>query len=259
MKHVLLMMWLCGAASVSFAEGRQALVTASTRVGLSEKIAGELLLRVETVLTREGLIVKRVAQSCDGERACLVALGKDEARDVVVVVALVMSLKSIVVDLEAASTATGTVLSQTNFKLKGPDAALPDAVVLFARGIAEQLDLEAKARKRLADAPLEPRLAPALPAPELLVPIAPAPSRVPVVISAVAAGAALIAAAVLVGVGAAQQGELPPRDSNKPALSPERAQQLVDGANGAYTGAAIAGGAAGALGLTAIILGVTAR
>ena len=170
-----------------------------------------------------------------------------------------MSLKSIVVDLESVSVASGTVLSQANFKLKGADAALPESVTAFARGIAEQLELEAKAARVVSDAPIKPHLEPAPPVPALSLPVAPAPSRAPVVITAVAAGVALIAAGVLVGIGASTQSQLPPRDSALPPLSQDRAQQLVDGANTAYTGAVISGGAAGALGVAAIILGLTSR
>jgi hypothetical protein len=245
-----LVLWLV--AAPAFAATRVALTT-STRVGLSEKVASELLARLEAGLALDGLTFERATQACDGERACLVALAKAHQQDAVVAVALVMSLKSILVDLEAVSAKSGTVLGQANFKLKGPDAPLPESLTVFARGLAEQLALEAKPTP--VDAPLQPVLEPTL-APALVLPVA-APSRAPVVITAVGAGVALVAAAVLIGVGASTQAQLPPRDSTLPPLSLERAQQLVDGANGAYTGAAIAGGAAGALGVTALILAVT--
>lgn len=253
----LLTLWCLWSFS-AFAAGK-VLVTTATRVGLNEKIAHELLTRVESALTQEGLVVKRVEQSCDGERACLVELGAKEAQDAVVAVSLVMSLKSIIVDLEAVSTASGTVLSQTNFKLKGPDGVLPQTVTVFAHGIEEQLEAEAKLKRLAVDAPTRTVLEPPPPTPSLNVPLTPSPSRTPVTIASLGAGAALVAAIVLFGVGASQQSQLPPRESMLTALAPERAQQLVDGANTAYTGSAIAGGAAGALGITAIILAVTSK
>ncbi len=249
-------MLCCGGFS-SFAAGK-VLMTPSTRVGLNEKIAGDLLGRLERVLSQAGLTLKRVTQACEGERSCLVELGKKEAQDAVVVVALVMSLKSIVIDLEAVSTASGTVLGQANFKLKGPDAPLPDSVTAFARAIGEQLALEAKARDFVADAPLKAMLEPP-PEPALTIPLAPSPSRTPVIISAVGAGAALVAAIILFGVGSSAQSKLPPRDSMLAPLPRDQAQQLVNDANTAYTGAAIAGGAAGAIGLAAILAGVTSK
>lgn len=250
MRLALLLCFLAGPATAA----SRVLITTSTRVGLSEKVARDLLARLEAGLARDGLTFERATQSCDGERACLVALAKAGQQDAVVAVALVMSLKSIVVDLEAVSAKTGTVLGQANFKLKGPDAPLPESLTLFARGLSEQLELEAKPAP--VDAPLKAVLEPPPPPPSLVIPVA-APSRAPVVVTAVGAGVALVAAAVLIGVGASTQAQLPPRESTLPPLSLERAQQLVDGANGAYTGAAIAGGAAGALGVTALILAVT--
>ena len=254
----LLVLMFCGCAGSAFAAG-SVLVTTTTRVGLNEKIANELLARVESALTREGLLAKRITQACDGDRACLVELGKKEAHDAVVAVSLVMSLKSIVVDLEGVSVASGTVLSQTNFKLKGVDAPLPESVATFARGIGEQLGLEAKMKTKTIDAPVKAQLEPPPPAPALVLPEEAPRSRGPVMITTIATGAALVAAVVLFGVAAGQQNQLPPRDSMLQPLSRERAQQLVDGANTAYTGAAIAGGAAGALGITTLILGVTSK
>lgn len=252
----LLVLMMCGCAGASFAAGK-VLVTTTTRIGLNEKIASELLVRIESALTQEGLLGKRVTQACDGARACLVELGKKEAHDAVVAVSLVMSLKSIVVDLEGVSVASGTVLSQTNFKLKGADAPLPESVTTFARGVREQLELEAKTRQ--LDAPVKVQLEPPPPTPSLVLPDEAPRSRGPVMITTIAAGAALVAAVVLFGVAAGQQSQLPPRDSMLPPLSRERAQELVDGSNTAYTGAAIAGGAAGALGITTLILGVTSK
>jgi hypothetical protein len=259
MNSRLLVVMACGFSLTTFAAGK-VLVTAATRVGLNEKIASDLLTRVEGELSKEGLTSKRVTQSCDGERACLVELGKSTAQDAVIAVSLVMSLKSIVVDLEGVSVASGTVLGQTNFKLKGADAPLPESVAAFARSVREQLEAEMKARQLALDAPVKPVLEPAAPtAPGVEVPLTNPPTKRPVMITTIAAGAALIAAVVLFGVGASQQAQLPPRESMLPPLAPERAQELVDGANTAYTGAAIAGGAAGGLAITAIILGVTSK
>ena len=260
MRPMLLVLLVCAPSFTALAAG-QALITATTRVGLSEKLANDLLARVENELARQGFTSKRVTQSCDGERGCLVELGRSAAQDVVVAVSVVTSLKSIIVDLEGISVASGTVLAQTNFKLKGADAPLPESVTAFARSLGEQLALEAKARAMLAlDAPKKPVLEPSASAePGVEVPLTTPPRRGPVVFTTIAAGAALIAAVVLWGVGAGQQAQLPPRDSMRTPLPPERAQQLVDGANTAYTGAAIAGGAAGGLALTAIILGATSK
>ena len=241
---------------------KHVLFVESSRVGLTDKKASEFLARIEAALTKEGLVLARAKPACEGERTCLVAAARAEAQDAVVSVALVMSLKSVIVDLEAVSVATSTVLAQANFKVKAADSTLPDTVPTFARAIGEQLGAEAKAAleaKRAADAPVKVQLEPPAPAPVVVLPVAPAPSRLPVVLTAVGAGVALITAAVLVGVAVSTQSQLPPRDSTREPIPLDRAQQLVDGTNTAYTGAVIAGGAAGALGVTALILGVTSK
>ncbi|MDP2271799.1 MAG: hypothetical protein Q8K32_13755 [Archangium sp.] len=253
-----LLVMVCLFPLTSFAAGK-VLLTATTRVGLREKFANDLLTRVQAELMKEGLTTRQVTQSCDGERACLVELGKNEAHEAVVAVSLVMSVKSIVVDLEGVSVASGTVLGQTNFKLKNADAPFPESVTTFARGLGQQLEAEKKARQLALDAPVKPVLEPAEMQQVEVVPLAAAPTKGPVMVTSIAAGAALIAAVVLFGVGASQQAQLPPRESMLPPLAPERAQQLIDGANTAYTGAGIAGGAAGGLAVTAFILGVTSK
>ena len=241
--------------------GKQVLLTQSSRVGLTDKKATELLGRLEAALSKE-LGVLRVNLDCQGERACLVAKVKEAGRDAVVSVSLAMSLKSIIVDLEAVSTSSGAVLAQANFKVKPTDVSLPDAVGSFARSLGEQLDAEARAAleaKRVADAPVKVALLPPLAdVPVVTFPATP-PSRAPIVITGVAAGVALVASAVLLGVALSTQAQLPPRDSTRDPISLEQVQRLVEGANTAYTGALIAGGAAGALSLTAIILGVTSK
>jgi len=250
---------LCLEAAPALAQN--ALFVESSRVGLTDKKASEFLARIEAALTKEGLVLARAKPACAGDRTCLVTTARAERQDAVVSVALVMSLKSVIVDLEAVSVTSSTVLAQANFKVKAIDSTLPESVPAFARAIGEQLAAEAKAAleaKRAADAPVKVQLEPP-PATVVVLPPAPLPSRAPVVLTVVGAGAALIAAAVLVGVGVSTQSQLPPRDSSRDPISRDRAQQLIDGTNTAYTGALIAGGAAGALGLTALILGVTSK
>jgi hypothetical protein len=263
MKLASLFACLCCFASAPAWAGPQLLLTESSRVGLTDKKASELLARLEAALVKAGLSLERVKSECQGERPCLVTQAKAAGREAMVSVSLVMSLKSVIVDLEAVSAATGTVLAQANFKVKPAETALPESVNAFAHSIEEQLEVERRAAleaKRVPDAPLKVELVPppTTPLAVVLVPAA-SPSRAPVVITAVAAGAALIASAVLVGVAVSTQAQLPPRDSTRDPLPLDRAQQLVQDANTAWTGALVAGSAAGALGLTALILGVTTK
>jgi hypothetical protein len=251
------LLWCCVAASAQAQPKTKVLLVESSSVGVTQKKAVELLSRLEAVLIKEGLAPKTVRLACAGERACLVAAAAAEGQDAVISVSLVMSLKSVIIDLEAVSTTTSTVLAQANFKVKATDASLPDAVSTFARSIGERLD---EAKKIVADAPVKVQLEPPAPPPplEVVIPVTP-PSRAPLVLTAVGAGVALVASAILVGVGASTQAQLPRRDSTADALPLDRAQQLVAGANTAYTGAVIAGSAAGALGVTALILGLTSK
>ncbi len=255
------LLWLlCLWAASSLAQPK-VLFVESSRAGLSDKKADELLGRIEAALTKKGLVLLRATPPCAAQRACLVSAAHREAQDAVVSVALVMSLKSVIVDLEAVSAATSTVLAQANFKVNLTDTSLPETAAAFAGAIGEQLEAEARAardaKKAAADAPVLVKLEPVEAA--VVVPMTPPPSRAPVVLTAVGAGVALVTAAILVGVGASTQAQLPPRDSTREPVSIERAQQLVDGVNSAYSGALVAGGAAGALGFTTLILGLTSK
>ncbi len=229
-------------------------LTIGSRVGVPEGEAITVRDDLKKALVVTGLEVEAADWSCGADHACLRDKGKAAGLGAVVSLTLARGPVSITVDIEVVSTQTGAQLAQYTWKWKrGAERALADGLQVLARNLAAPIVAHQNAVTQ-SDAPVKDSLVlvlTPLPKPELS---ANQPSRAPVVVTAVGAGAALIACAVFTGVAVANHGELPPVGSGRELIPLARAEQLRDAANGAYTGAAVAGGVAAGLAVTSLVL-----
>lgn len=235
---------------VAAAPPRVALMTGS-RVGVGEKEAAQLSARLSSELKAAGLSVLEVSLPCQGEYACLQEQGRAVDVEAVVSITLASGPRQVAIDVETVSVRTARSLDQRslNWKNKQPLESLDPLLRECAGQIAARVLAE-----RPPDAPTQVSLTPSLPvaAPPAVV-LAPLPvSRAPELVTGGLAVALGIAAGVLTGVAADQQARLaaePPF-----TLTREQAVERRDAANNTYTAAAVSGGVAGALALTALTL-----
>ncbi len=230
------------------AQPRVALMTASS-VGVGAKEAAQLNARLTSALREAGLQVLEVSLPCQGEYACLQEQGRAVDVEAVVSITLANGPRQIAIDVETVSVRSASALDQRalSWKNKQPlevlEPLLRECAVLIATKILAE---------RPPDAPVKVSLTPVEPVrPEVVIP-AVAVSRVP---EAVTGGAALVlglVAAVLTGVAADQQARL----GGEPAFTLTRDQAVArrDAANGTYTAAAVSGGVAGSLAISALAL-----
>lgn len=234
---------------------RAGLMTAS-RMGVSDAETQAVEQAVSAALQKAGLEVQPWSPACRGEVSCLQEQGRASGVDAVISLGLARGPTHIIIEVEVLSVRSGQVLGQQTWKW---NQTLVDSLRAATEPFAVEMGARVQ-RERLvaiaADAPLQRKLVPEVPL--VSAPVA-RPSRAPAVISTIGASVALGAAAVLTGLGVAQQSKLPPLGTSRPALSHGEAEQLARGANDAYTGAAVAGGVAGALAITALVLWMTSR
>lgn len=231
-------------------------VTLASRVGVSDADALTVERAVSEALRQTGLEVMALTLTCRGEVSCLQSLGRERGVQALVSVGLARGPTQVIIDVEVVSVSSGQVLGQQTWKWKSEAAvdSLRELMASFAAEIAQRVHREHS--PEAADAPLQPRL---LPQRVLEPPLPQGPSRAPVVVMAVGAGAALVATAVLTGAGLSQQAMLPPLGSGRPPLPRAQAEAIAGGANDAFTGAAIVGGLAVGLAVTTVVLWVTSR
>ena len=232
-------------------------VTLASRVGVSDADTLTVERAVSEALSQTDLEVMSLTLTCRGEGDCLVRAGQEHDVQALVSLGLARGPTHVIIDVEVISVLSAKVLGQQTWKWKSEARidSLRELMANFSAEVAQRVRSE-RAAAAVADAPLQPRLLPQrVPEP----PLPQAPSRVPAVVFTVGAGAALVATAVLAGAGLSQQAALPLLGSPQPPLPREQAEAMAAGANNAFTGAAIAGGLAGGLAITALVCWVTSR
>jgi hypothetical protein len=253
---------LLGAGTAVMPISRHADFPAAKDLELAARISSELAEQgVEISVPPaelDGALAKAGApslSSCEGHKECLPSLGQKLGLAAVVGQEASQVGGDLAIRLEALSVVDGHRLAKHRFVVAAPGTAadLKRELAPFVRTLLEALDRLSPARP---DAPLAaeaPRLTPTVPPPHLET------ARSPLVFvaggSAVAAG---IAAGALVGLGAQQQNDLAitgttPAGQRFSSLTRAQAQARMDGANGLYTGAAVAGSVALALGVATVV------
>ena len=237
-------------------------VTLASRVGVSDADALTVERAVSEAMSQTDLEVMSLTLTCRGEENCLMREGQEHDVQALVSLGLARGPTHVIIDVEVLSVRSGKVLGQQTWKWKSEARvdSLRELMASFSAEVAQRVRSEraeaAATAVVVADAPLQPRLLPQ----QLAEPTLPqAPSRAPAVVFTVGAGVALVATALLTGAGLSQQAELPLLGSPRPPLPLDEAQRIAEGANNAFTGAAIAGGLAGGMAITALVCWVTSR
>jgi hypothetical protein len=231
-------------------DGRIAIVERST-LGISPASAAQLRERLKGVLEAAGLEAVIALDACP-DRPCLRALAQSRG-SVVVGITLVKSRRGLTVDLEAVD--PDVVVLQQTFLLSSDQLERSPEAQVFA----QQLHARVVKDTPVVEAPktLEPVAQVDTPA-QWLQPT-PAPIA-PKVIGGVSAGLGVAAVALLIA-GAVVKGRLDSTLSQPvvTTISRAQAQQQADLANGLLAGGGGALGLGLAGGVTALVMGLTAK
>jgi hypothetical protein len=237
---------------------------------LSVKVPADRERQTLEMLEREfaaaGLPTRRFDARCDGELVCLADFARRDGLAGLVAVTLGASPRGVVVDLDAARTDDHASVAQVTFEAeKVLSPAAREKLKKFAEATAEGLRPRAAVTAPplpvAADAPVAPRLAPVVEAPQVAVLVVPRrepPSKIPgVVLGLGALGLAAASAGFgVVGLGVQGRATASPDGLNS-ALTRGEAQQLTSRANTDFTVSLATGIAAGALATAAVLWLVT--
>lgn len=218
------------------------------RLGVLDAIEGELVAA--------GLPVRRLSARCDGQRECLVRLGRDNALAGVVGVTLAWAKKKVTVDLEGLRVKDSAAVAQRTFTAPGrlgpPELA---EVRAFAAQVATALQ---DAPVVVPDTPVAETPGPSLvpdekPVEPVQVAVTAAPrSNVPAYVMGGGAVAGGIVAGVFLGLATSNRNTLMKTPDPSP-LTRDQANQLAADANRDYSVSLAAGIAAGALATGAVV------